>query len=189
MFVNENKTKNKEILLYIGIFTHIILIGNIFIYFFYNPKIKYNIFYIISFLLGHTFILINLIKDLLNFYKKNVKIEKNKFLFHFIGHINLFIFGILLFIKEKNKISKTNNYINLLYILNQFIFVVLLIFLNYNKIKNENIEFTLFNIIFILFIIIFSYKIIITNNNKLNINITTLFIVLFYIIYLHANLF
>jgi hypothetical protein len=189
--LNKNKIKNKKYVFILGIITHIILIFNIFLYLLKNTKTTYNIIFTIVYCIGHLFIIINLIRNLIYYddILQSIKDkDKNKHLYDYIGHLNLFIFGILLFVMEYNKISKKNNYINLLYTLNQFIFMVLLVLLNYNIIKDKKIEFIIMNIVFTIFILIFLYKILISSREFTS-NLISLFIVLIYIIYLHFNLF
>ena len=192
MFKKQNLKKKKlKNIFFLGIITHIILICNIFFNLINNARTTYNIIFTIIYCIGHLCIIINLIRNLIYYddiqQSRNDK-DKNKHLYDYIGHLNLFIFGILLFIMEYNKISKKNNYINLLYILNQFIFMVLLVLLNYNIIKDKKIEFIIMNIVFTIFILIFLYKILISSR-ELTSNLISLFIILIYIIYLHFNLF
>ena len=170
----------------------------------------------IFFILGHLFIIINLIKSLKKYYKTEQKektiydILKNysqnsnntnnsnnnnsndndnndKVIYHSIGHLFLFLFGILLTITEYNKISALNNKFNIIYTLNQLSFTILLFLLNYNKISYNETKIANFTII-IIFIIFIIYKINISyeTNNKF-LNLVPLYAIIIYLILIHSD--
>ena len=198
--------------LIIGILAHLLL--TIYSIFFIKKSIKNKTHFTenVLFIIGHIFIIINLVKTMIeinkntnsdsdsdsdsdtnykNMYllKKNNKNDiKEPLLYHSIGHLFLFLFGILLTINEYNKISKVNNGFNIIYTLNQLLFTIVLFMINYNIIENEKVNIINF-IILLIFIVFIIYKIDISyKSNSFFFNKIPLYGIIIYLISMHGSL-
>lgn len=203
---NQSKANQSKYNLIIGILAHSLLV--IYSLFFIKNTYKNKIFVLenILFIIGHILIIVNLIKTIpalknnnyKNIYDYNIKEndnnnenndnDNNLLIYHSIGHLFLFLFGIILTYNEFNKISKLNNGFNIIYTLNQLLFTILLFLLNYKVInlKNQNIINFLILLIFIIYIIFkidISYK-----NDSIFFNKIPLYSIIIYLISSHGSL-
>ena len=202
--------------LIIGILAHLLL--TIYSIFFIKKSIKNKTHFTenVLFIIGHIFIIINLVKTMIeinkntntntnsdsdsdsdtnykniyfyNFKKNNKNEIKEPLIYHSIGHLFLFLFGILLTINEYNKISKVNNGFNIIYTLNQLLFTIVLFMINYNIIENEKVNIINF-IILLIFIVFIIYKIDISyKSNSFFFNKIPLYGIIIYLISMHGSL-